>query len=124
MPTQTRKPAQKQAAAAAVRARREVRAEKVEVAPLEVPFRGQTFTIPRDRLGSARVFMRQKFIDQFGATGDAVSALLFELLGKEDSARFIDLCGPGDTVSGPVTEFIAALNKAANVPNSSASSGS
>jgi hypothetical protein len=119
MPAATRKPAQK--ATAAVRARREVRAEKNPVPPVEVTFRGETFTIPRDRLGSSRVFLRQKHMEQFGVTSDGLSAVLFEILGQRDSARFIDLCGPDDALLEVSNEFMAALNKAVNVPNSSAS---
>lgn len=103
---------------AAVAARREVRAEKGTPATLQVKFRGESFDIPTDRLGSSRVYMRQKFLEQFGATNDAVSALLFELLGQADSGRFINLCGPDDTLGGSAAEFIAALNKAGNTPNS------
>lgn len=123
MPTQPRKaPAKK--ATAAVRARREVRAEKNEVPPVTVPFRGSKFDIERDRLGSSRVFLRQQHMQTFGVTNEGLSAVLFEILGEADSGRFIELCQPGDSLLSAANEFMAALNKASNSGNSSASSGS
>jgi len=121
--TPTRKPPAKKATAA-VRARREVRAEKNAVPPVKVTFRGAVFEIPRDRLGSSRVFMRQEHMRIFGITSETLTALLFEILGSKDSARFIDLCGPGDRLLDVSNEFLEALKKAGNSGNSSASSGS
>jgi len=116
MPAQPRKPAQKKPTAA-VAARREVRGEGGAVEPLSVKFRGDTFDIPRDRLGSARVYMRQQHLRRFRTVESEVE-LLFEVLGQADSGRFIALCEPGDSIDGAATEFFAALNKASNVPNS------
>lgn len=118
MPAQPRK-ATPRKASAAVAARREVRGEKNKpTATIAVKFRGAEFTLPVDRMGSSRVYMRQKYMQQFGATNEAVAGLLFELLGRVDSARFIELCGENDTIGAAATEFFAALNKASNVPNS------
>lgn len=116
MPAQPRKaPAKK--ATAAVAARREVRAEKGKPKPLAVKFRGESFEIPIDRLGSARVYMRQKLL-QSTPTAEHQVDLLFEILGGDQSARFIDSCGPGDTIFTVAREFFDAIKKAANVPNS------
>lgn len=111
--TPAKKPAKK--ATAAVRARREVRAEKA-MPVLSVAFRGEKFDIPLDRLGA--FYMRGQYMAEFGYSDEQLSKMLFRLLGKVDSARFLDLIHEGDgflTVSG---EFAQALNKAANVPNS------
>lgn len=110
-------PAQPRKSTAAVAARREVRAEKGKPAPLQVKFRGETFAIPRDRLGSARVFLLVKKLEKFNTVGDEVE-VLFEILGQRDSARFIALMKPGDEINPAYAEFMAAVNKAASVPNS------
>jgi hypothetical protein len=115
--SQPAKKAPAKKATAAVRARREVRAEKNQPAPLKVPFRGTTFEIPRDRLGSARVLMRLQQLRRY-PTVQAEVDVLFELLGQVDSARFIDLCGDGDDIETVYNEFMAAASKASNVPNS------
>lgn len=117
MPAQPRKTTARKPTAA-VAARRQVRAENGKPAPLEVPFRGEKFEITLDHLGSARFYMRQKYLEQFGVNADGVVNMLFELLGKADSARFIALCGPGDTIFDAAAEFMTAVNKAGNVPNS------
>lgn len=121
MPAQPRKSAQPRKAAkkatAAVRARREVRNEGGKVPPLSVKFRGETFEIPRDRLGSARVLLRIQHFRQ-ELTVATSSKLLFDLLGSADSARFIDTCEIGDGLGAVAIEFLDALNKAGNVPNS------
>lgn len=117
MTATARKPAAKKTTAA-VRARREVRAEKnPAAAPLSVQFRGATFDIPRDRLGSARVAMRLQRLRRYPTTDSAVD-VLFELLGQVDSGRLIDLCEPGDDIAAVYLEFMQAADKAANVPNS------
>jgi hypothetical protein len=118
MPAQPRKSTPARKPSAAVAARREVRAEKgAKAEPLTVKFRGSTFEIPRDRLGSARVFMRLQHLRRF-PTVQAEVDVLFELLGQIDSARLIDLCGPGDDIENVYNEFMSAANKASNVPNS------
>lgn len=116
MPAQPRKsPARKPSAAVA--ARREVRSEKRTVKPIEVKFRGETFLILRDRLGSARVYMRQRLLHATPSVEHQVD-LLFEVLGSDQSAKFIDTCKPGDTIFGVAAELFTAINKATNVPNS------
>lgn len=121
MPQPARKPAATKPAAkkntAAVRARREVRAEKNKPAPLTVTFRGGAFDIPVDRLGSARVWLRLQHLQKYPSEQAAIG-VLFELLGPLDSARFIDLCQPGDGIAAVFNEFMATINKGANVPNS------
>jgi len=119
MPAQPRKATPRKAPAAAVSARREVRAEKGKTASVAVKFRGETFDIARDRLGSARIFLLQRKLGKpgFGTIADEVE-ILFELLGQVDSARFINLVQPGDQIEACYLEFVQALNKAANVPNS------
>lgn len=110
-------------ATAAVRARREVRAEKNVVAPIVVPYRGEKFEIPLDRLGG--FYMRGQFLARFGVDGEQMSTMLFDLLGKTDSARLLNLIRPGDALLTVLSEFTAALNKAGNAEgNSSASSRS
>lgn len=114
MPAQPRKaPAKK--ATASVRARREVRNEKNTIPPLTVTFRGEKFDIPRDRLGA--LFMRGQFLAEFGFDDSMFAQMFFKLLGKEDSARFLNLIREGDNPLTVANEFMGELNKAANVPN-------
>lgn len=116
MPTATKKPPAKKATAA-VAARREVRREKNTPKPLTVEFRGQKFDIPMDRVGA--FVMRGQYIAAFDDDSqEQAMKLLFGVLGKVDSARFLDLLRPGDVPSVVVGEFVRAFNKAANVPNS------
>lgn len=110
-----KKPAKK--TTAAVRARREVRAEKAKPKPLVIEFRKMTFDIPVDRLGSARLAMRMHMLERFPSE-KSVADVLFEMLGQANSARLIDLCEPGDSIVAVFNEFMAAASKAANVPNS------
>lgn len=101
---------------AAVAARREVRGEKNKPVIIDVPFRGETFKIPLDRIGNGKVFLRQKAVEHF-AGPDQICALLFDVLGPADSARWIALMEPGDEIFGQAGQFFSAMNKATNVPN-------
>lgn len=122
MPAPARKPPAKKATAA-VRARREVRNEKNPVPPLTVTFRGEKFDLSRDRLGA--FYMRGQYLAHFGVDGEQMSTMLFDLLGKADSGRLLNLVKPGDALLSVLSEFTSALTKAGNTEgNSSASSRS
>lgn len=116
MPAQPRNAPAKKTARAAVAARREVRGEKKPPATLAIAFRGEKFDVPVDRLGAA--FMQGQYMAEFGVSGERISKMLFRLLGPQDSARFVDSIGPGDNIVVVADEFLQALNKAGNVPNS------
>jgi hypothetical protein len=122
MPTPARPPVKKapaKKATAAVRARREVRSEKVAVPPVVVKLRGQVFEIPVDRLGSDRAFtLTNSMLDaEGGARLRAMGRLVRTLVGPSNEERFTTLARDDEPAGTLVLEFMTELNKAGNVPN-------
>lgn len=120
MPGPARKaPAKK--TAAAVRARREVRAEKVTTPPISVKVRGETFEVPVDRMGSDRAFTltnAMRDATDFGQRLIAIGRLVRTLIGSANDDRFTALARDDEPAGTLVLEFMTELNKAGNVPNS------
>lgn len=79
-------------------------------AVLKVKFRKQVFEIDRDILTSARFLMAM-------ARGRG-HEVMFELLGPDGSARFINLVERGEQIMPVSAEFFKAVNAAAGWGNS------
>jgi len=80
---------------------------------ITVEFRGQQFFIPDEIRSSARLAIAE-------AAGD-VPAIIYEVLGPEDSRRWISLCERGESLSDVSAEFFAAAAEASGSGNSSPS---
>lgn len=116
MPAPARKASPRKIAPATA-ARREVKAEGGESSIIKVPYRGDTFEITRDHLGSWKVWSLNRLHNQQKMV-ETLNDLVFAILGRTDAARFIALAKPGDDFESSCNEFLTALNKASNVPNS------
>lgn len=77
---------------------------------ITVEFRKAKFEIDRDVLGSARFLMAM-------ARGRD-HEILFEVLGDQDSGRFINLCKRGEQLPPVAAEFFKAVRAAAGLGNS------
>ncbi len=118
MPAPARKtPSRKTATKAATAARREAKASTEKTPTLHVPFRGETFDVTLDRFALQKVFFRQQALAQFQRAED-MCGVLFDILGPVDSARWINCAKPGDDLFENADEFMKAMNKAGNDPNS------
>lgn len=76
---------------------------------IRVPFRGTEFVIPRATLTSARFLLAFKT--------NELHTLLYETLGANNAAAFIELCRSGESLAEVANEFFDGLNKAAGLGN-------